>query len=143
MAAMKAALSYVEQWRLAQWVTQLNETQGIAPSTESVLQHYEEQRQQLPEAVRPVAVGVPAQTSARVWAGSFRRRWGGKHGRIPVREQIPVAELRNKVVTKTRPRVEEKVDLVFNFAFPFWERRAFPFWAQIPCPKWERESAPP
>ncbi len=42
-----------------------------------------------------------------------------------------MAELRNKVATKMRPRVQEKVDRVFNFAFPFWERRAFPFWERF------------
>ena len=127
MAAMKAALSYVEQWRLVQWVSQMNEAQGIAPSTGSVLQRYEEQRQELPDEVRPAAVGVPAQTSARVWAGSFRRRWGGKHGRIPVREQIPIEELRSKVATTTRTTVQETLVRKLNFAFPFWERRAFLF----------------
>ncbi len=100
MTAMRAALPYVEQWRLAKWATQVNVQQGVAPSTESVLQQYEAQRQQLPEAVRPRAVGVPAQNSARVWAHAWRRRWGGKHGRIRVREQIPVEELRSKALAK-------------------------------------------
>ena len=72
MTAMRAALPYVEQWRLAKWATQVNVQQGVAPSTESVLQQYEAQRQQLPEAVRPRAVGVPAQNSARVWAHAWR-----------------------------------------------------------------------
>ena len=98
MRAMRAALPYVEQWRLVTWTSQANVQQGVAPSTESVLQQYEAQRQQLPEAVRPPGVGVPAQTSARVWAAAWRRRWGGKHGRIRVREQIPVEELRSKAL---------------------------------------------
>ena len=80
MAAMKAALSYVEQWRLVQWVSQMNEAQGIAPSTGSVLQRYEEQLQELPDEVRPAAVGVPAQTSARVWAGSVHMSDSGAVG---------------------------------------------------------------
>jgi hypothetical protein len=105
--AMRAALPYVEQWQLVQWTTQVNLRLGVAPSTESVLQRYEERRQQLPEAVRPPGVGVPAQTSARVWAGTWRRRWGGTHGRIRVREHISVEELRSKAPGKPNTKFKK------------------------------------
>ena len=100
-AAMNAALVYVEQWRLAKWTARQNLEVGVAPSTESVLQRLEEQRVQLPEAVRPRAIGTAAEPRARVWAGALRHRWGGKHARIRVRDDIPVAELRDKVCQKS------------------------------------------
>jgi len=100
-AAMRAALVYVEQWRLAKWTARQNLEVGVAPSTESVLQRLEEQRVQLPEAVRPRAIGTAAEPRARVWAGAFRNRWGGKHARIRVRDDIPMAELRDKVCQKS------------------------------------------
>ena len=74
----------------------------MAPSTESMLQQYEEQRQ-LPETVRPRGVGVHTQTSARVWAGAWGRSWSGQHGRVRVREQIPMADLRSNVSGKGAP----------------------------------------
>ena len=97
-AAMKAALVYVEQWRLADWTRGLNAGPGVAPSTQSVLMHLEQQRGQLPEAVRPKPLGTTSDASARVWATAWRRRWGGKHGRIQIRDDVPQAELVRKVL---------------------------------------------
>ena len=97
-AAMREAMPYVEQWRLCVWATRLNEQHGVAPSTDSVLMRLEANRMQLPEEVRPRAVGCVADGRARKWALGWRRRWGGRHGKIRVREDVPVAELREKVV---------------------------------------------
>ena len=94
--AMKAALSYVEQWRLAEWATRLNTDKGVAPSTEALLQQLEVQRLALPELVRPDARGSVVEPRARVWASSFRRRWGGRYGRIRVREHVPLEEMMAK-----------------------------------------------
>lgn len=95
-AAMKSALVFAEEWKLAQWTADLNAQHGVAPSTESVLQRYEEQRLAIPEAVRPRSRGTAHDVAARVWAVAWRRRWGGKHGRIRVQEDIPVEDLRSK-----------------------------------------------
>ena len=138
IAALKAALPYVEQWQLVQWTARANLRQGVAPSTESVLQRYEERRMQLPAAVRPCAVGVASRGSARVWAGAWRQRWGGRHGRIRICEQVPVEELRTKVRGETEYVGHRKHTQMFIFAVPFRARNPFPFWERIPFPKRER-----
>ena len=101
-AAMKAAMVCVEEWRLAAWAERLNSEIGVAPSTESVLQRWEERRAGIPEAVRPRSLGTSAVSRARVWAGSWRQRWGGRHGRIQLREAISLEELREKVSPNAR-----------------------------------------
>ena len=73
--AFRAAMSYVEQWRLVLWTGDCNRRLGVAPSTESVLSRYEQQRLELPEALRPLARGTAASAQDRVWAGAWRRRW--------------------------------------------------------------------
>ena len=95
--AMKLALVFVEEWKLARWTTDLNVQHGVAPSTESVLQRYESQRVAVPETVRPRYRGTAQDVASRVWASAWRGRWGGKHARVRVREDIPLTELRSKV----------------------------------------------
>ena len=99
--AMKAAMVCVEEWRLAAWAERLNSEIGVAPSTESVLQRWEERRAGIPEAVRPRSLGTSAVGRARVWAGSWRQRWGGRHGRIQLRGAISLEELMEKVSPNT------------------------------------------
>lgn len=96
--AMKLAVPYVEQWRLCAWATELNESKGVAPSTEAVLVKLESQRVALPDVVRPAARGTVADAAARVWATRFRRRWGGRHGRIKCRDYVPTDEMVSKAV---------------------------------------------
>ena len=98
VAAMKAALKYSEQWRVVEWTRSLNSGQGLAPSTDRVLVQLEQQRQQLPESVRPCPVGTASQASARVWAAAWRRRWGGKHAHIKLRDDVPQTELLRKAI---------------------------------------------
>ena len=97
VTALRVAVKFHEEWRLAEWVRRLNCVQGVAPSTERVLARYEEGRGRLPDAVRPGFVGAAAATKARVWALRWRRRWGARHGAIRAREDIPVQEMRDKV----------------------------------------------
>ena len=95
-AAMKKAVSLVEQWRAAVWVRNLNSEQGVAPSTRSVLLRLEEQRESLPEGARPASIGTSEQAKARMWCRRFRVRWGGRHARIRLREDVSLTELREK-----------------------------------------------
>ena len=95
--AMKVAVRVVEEWRLAQWVARLNEEQGVAPPTSLVLERSEQARSRLPEALRPPRVGVAAEAKARMWALRWRQRHGGRHGRVRVREDVPLEEQRAKV----------------------------------------------
>lgn len=94
--AMASAMPYVEEWRLMSWTTMLNREKGVAPSLAAILTQAERQRLQLPEAVRPGSHGTNIEVRARVWAGAWRRRWGGRHGGLSFREDVPLDQMRAK-----------------------------------------------
>ena len=96
VVAMRTAVRFWEQWALAAWVKEVNQRQGVAPSTEMVLDRLERQRLDLPEAVRPAGKGDVAMAKARAWACKWRRRWGFRYGTIRTREDIPAQEMREK-----------------------------------------------
>ena len=98
LSAMKAAIKFHEEWRLAEWVRRPNQTRGVAPPTSLVLGRYDENVGQLPEVVRPAFAGCAAATKARMWARRWRQRWGARHGAIRAREDVPVQEIRDKVM---------------------------------------------
>ena len=95
-AAMRAALTYIQQWRVVVWARGLNANKGVAPSTSSILERFELGRVGFAESVRPRALGTVAECRARAWARKFRRRWGGSHRRIRIREVVPLGEMREK-----------------------------------------------
>lgn len=94
--AAKAAVRWTEEWRLAVWVEDLNLARGVAPPTDAVLERFEQQRRALPESVRPTCKGVADEARARMWASRWRRRWGGKHGRIRPKDEMTAEEKRAK-----------------------------------------------
>ena len=98
--AMKEALGYLEQWRLVVWARGANEDHGVAPSTGSLLQRFQEAAAQWPEEVRPPVPADVSQAKARMWARRWRNRWCGRFARIRVREDISAAELLEKVGLK-------------------------------------------
>ena len=99
--AARVAVRVVEEWRLAQWVSRLNEQQGVAPSTALVLERREQALSRLPDGVRPFYLGTEAEARARMWARRWRLRWGARHGRIRVREDVPLEERRAKAARQT------------------------------------------
>ena len=94
--AMLEASRRYEEWRLAMWVERLNARQGVAPPTSLVLERHAQGCAALPDAARPKARGVAAQSFARRWALAWRRRHGARHGLIPAREDVPLEERRAK-----------------------------------------------
>ena len=97
--AMRAAIAFLEQWKLVGWAKTLNE-KGVAPSTDAVLQRLEQSRASLPEPVRPPLRGSVADPKARKYVKAWRKRWGGKYSQVPVREVLPAAEMREKVFVR-------------------------------------------
>ena len=94
--AMRVALCFWEEWSLAEWTKEANQEKGVAPRADVLLQRLEERRQRLPEAVRPPGKGSVFEPRARMWLTRWRRRWGGKHGAIRTRDELPVQEMRDK-----------------------------------------------
>ena len=101
-AAAHDAVRYVAEWRLAEWTAQLNMKKGVAPSTDALLQQFEAQRLALPESMRPAARGTSAEASARVWISAWRKRWGARYGRVKIRENVSVDDMRQKASFQSR-----------------------------------------
>ena len=97
LGAAKVAVRVSEEWRLKHWVERLNFERGVAPSTEMVLARWAERREELPLICRPPDLGVAAEARSRAWAMRWRRRWGGRHGRIRVRDDLSTEEMQAKV----------------------------------------------
>lgn len=97
-AALKEAMAFVEEWRLFDETAGFNYKQGIAPSTEFVLQRYNKHIAELPEDFRPRQRGTSAEAANRMWAGRWRARWKGKISKIKVAEDIPVETMRSKAM---------------------------------------------
>ena len=124
--AMTAALKVVAEWRVFLWASHLNREQGLAPSTEAVLQRYEELRERMPDAARVAYLGTVADARARMWATTYRRRWGGRYGGMRVREAVPLPELENKVV----PQIWDLGWIWDQFRDHFWSQ----FWDRFLVP---------
>ena len=94
--ALRAAVRVVHEWRLVTWVRDLNIAKGVAPHTDAVLHQCEHIRLSFPTAAMPPARRGCTESSARMWVSRWRRRWGGRHGTLRVRDDLPVDEMRRK-----------------------------------------------
>ena len=124
---MKVAISFLHQFGVAEWVSNVNQQQGVAPPTGMVLQQLESRRLGYPEFVRPRHVGVVADARARVWARKWRMRWGARHARVRIRgEDMDAQEMRDKVcdfcqigvplvTPETSPRSSGRFQALFVF----------------------------
>lgn len=95
VALTRAAVRIVEEWRVVVWVRRQN-ARGVAPSSRTLVQRYEERRVMIPAAVRPPSAISRSDPVGEVWAFRLRKRWAGRHGRIRVRETIPLEDMRAK-----------------------------------------------
>ena len=96
--AFRDAVAFLREWEVAEWVRGINQRQGVAPATETVLEEFEKRRVQYPEGLRPRELGSITETRARESARQWRLRWGARHARVRVRgEGLDAAELREKV----------------------------------------------
>ena len=142
-SAAAVAVRISEEWRLAQWVQQLNEQKGVAPTTEMMLARLEERRLQLPEASRPGHRGTSADGHARAWAWRLRRRWGARYGKVRSREDMPLEEMQ----AKARPIRKDggggaKLAVFWKGGPTFGSGIRPHLWVRNPAPFWGRNPAP-
>jgi len=97
--AFKIAVRIVEGWRAAQWTHELN-LRGDAPSTRLILGLFAMRRLTFSPAVRPDPLGHAGESAARLRVARWRRLWGGRIAAVPVREEVPAAELRSKALAR-------------------------------------------
>ena len=96
-AAAALAARYVQEWALYSWGSALNVEEGVAPRTKAVLEESEAYRSRCAGGVQPPQRGSVSSPAARKWAARWRERWGGFHGRLRVRNEPPLDEMRAKV----------------------------------------------
>ena len=96
VAAVREAVRHTEDWHVVQWARDQNVLKSLAPSTDQLLQHLEERRVRIPEAIRPSPRGTSLDAGARKWATRLRERWNGFVGRFKVRVELPLDEKRAK-----------------------------------------------
>lgn len=126
-AAMKEAVRWSEEWRVVCRIEDLNYKKGVAPPTASVLRLYEEGRASIPEGVRPEHKGEVSESRARKWAMRLRRRWGGRHGKLRVREHMAVEEMRGKARDYSKVGSDPEPKSGLGFRAHNWSRNPRPF----------------
>ena len=76
--AFKVAVAFLREWEVAEWVRGVNQRQGVAPSTQTVLEEFGRRRLQYPEGLRPRELGSIAESKTRECMRRWRLRWGGQ-----------------------------------------------------------------
>ena len=119
--ARDTALKTLLQWRVCKWTADQNR-KGVTPPTALVLDQFEMQRLAMPVAARPASLGTSACSAARKAMSRWRLRFGGRIGRLTLREEIPLDVMRSKATAVwqwcnyLRSKVPaNKIPLLINF----------------------------
>jgi hypothetical protein len=95
--AMRLAQKEVRDWRLDTWTRGLNYDHGLAVPTDALLRRAERLRTSIQaEDGRPRALGTVADPKARQWAYRWRKKRGGRIGKVRIRELVPLEDMRRK-----------------------------------------------
>ena len=95
-AAMRTAQRYLVEWRAVEWARDRVRGARVSPSSALFLQQYDGARLAVPEDVRPRCRGSASDSSARAWMRRLRKRWGGRYGRLRVRDEPSMDVLQAK-----------------------------------------------
>ena len=139
--AFREAAKHMQEWRVVAWARSCNAQQGVAPSTEALLQRVEEERRRLPEAARPPPRGSGAEAKGRMWASRLRVRGGGGHGSIRVRDDVPLQEMGGTVVRTSCFTCFGRGIAIVHDGVRFGRQLAPPLRAQV-IPGWGRLRGP-
>ena len=96
-ATYKIACACFVEWGIAEWTKSCN-GRDVVPSTAHVLDEFEKRRRRLPEALRPPEWGFSSAATARKRMTRWRRRWGGRIGRLQLKAELPADVLMAKAI---------------------------------------------
>jgi hypothetical protein len=99
--AMRAALHYVEQWRVTVWVAQQNRDKGVEPPSEDCFVEHARRLEAYPEEVRPRSLASGTASAQRMRGSRWRRLWSGSYAALPSHDAVP----RNEVLEKATETV--------------------------------------
>ena len=93
--ALQKAHGIVEPWKLKQWTKGKN-SRGLKPP--GVVMHIraEQERVEIPAAVRPVSWGLAGGDASRQRLRRLRKRYGGRFGHLPLVPKGTAEEMRSK-----------------------------------------------
>ena len=95
-AAARTAERLVQECMLSRWARRVNVERGVAPGTRAVIRAKGEGKG---APLRVQAVGEPCSKAQRMWAMRWRRRWGGRVGKLRVREPLAQEEAKRKALS--------------------------------------------
>jgi hypothetical protein len=94
---LQAAKKHIKEWKLKQWLYELNTSRGIGPTSRRVMQEYND----IGVSEDPFALRRPARTyldCERQWVHRWRRRWGARIVKVQAHDRRPPSELQPKVL---------------------------------------------
>jgi hypothetical protein len=94
--ALREALHYVEQWRVAKWVTEQNCTRGTEPPTDECAVQHERLIAGIPIGLKPRSIGCGSGGTARKSGSRWRALWAGTFSELPPRVAVPIGEMHSK-----------------------------------------------
>lgn len=118
--AARTAERLVRECSVRRWARRVNVERGVAPSTGAVLRALEEGAR-APMNLR--ALGEPCTAAQRMWGVRWRLRWGGRIGKLRVREPLAQEEARRKAVRSK----------VISAGPQFFSKTEAAWWAQFWC----------
>jgi hypothetical protein len=96
--ALRTAVRRVAEWRAVVWARNLNEENGVAPTTGMVLARIQIERDRLLVAEDFQRLGIVAEAKGRKFAERWRSRWGARLAKLRIQEPLTLEEMRRKVL---------------------------------------------
>ena len=116
--AARTAERLVHECSLKLWAHRMNVERGVAPGTSAVLRAACEGMQ---DPMRVRALGEPCNPAERAWGVRWRQRWGGRIGKLRVREPLAQEEVKQKVIRNG----------MGSRAFVFFEKHKAAWWPHL------------
>lgn len=84
LAPMSHLWKLLTECRVAKWVTDINRSRGVAPSSSLVYDQWMRFAEGLPQHIKLRLLRLRSSNARKLWAVRWRRRWGGAMGTLPL-----------------------------------------------------------